>query len=181
MSISKCNIGSIERRNLLWSVIPLWRPVSDFLEKDWMISSTSKENTLWTISNMLSKSPCSVGLLYKGDSLFKTKCCKKRTTVLTIIQKKAWKKKESRCVNFSRKTANLTSFNINTEFLQVSEMKIDFFPWYADSNYASWVSNDGANVSFHLLNSTREIEVATKVVILWLIHDFLKSISLFPQ
>lgn len=36
-------------------------------------------------------------------------------------------KKENRYVDLSRKTANLTSFNINTVFLQVSEMKTDFF------------------------------------------------------
>ena len=36
-------------------------------------------------------------------------------------------KKENRYVDLSRKTANLPSFNINTEFLQVSEMKIVFF------------------------------------------------------
>lgn len=36
-------------------------------------------------------------------------------------------KKESRYVNLSGKTANLASFSLNTEFLQVSEMEIDFF------------------------------------------------------
>lgn len=90
-------------------------------------------------------------------------------------------KKESRYVNLFKKTENLTSFNINTEFLQVSEMKIDFFFQYADSEHVSGVSNVGANVSFHPLNLTRNIEVVTKVVILWLIHDFLKSVSFFPQ
>lgn len=90
-------------------------------------------------------------------------------------------KKENRYVDLSRKTANLTSFNINTEFLQVSEMKIDFFSRYADSERVLGASNVGANVSFHLQNSRRKIEVVTKVVILWLIQDFLKSVSLFHQ
>lgn len=78
---------------------------------------------------MLPKSPCSVGLLYKGDSLFKNKMLQKENHCVDNNSEESMeeKKKESRCVNFSRKTANLTSFNINTEFLQVSEMKIDFF------------------------------------------------------